>query len=512
MPDRAVADLILYNASVITLDVPPRAEMVAIQGDTIVATGPNEDRNTFSGPATRLIDCQGKTVVPGFIDAHCHILGYLRSLLSLDVSPAAVSSIAEIKAALHIRAAQLPPGTWIHGTGFNEFYLAEKRYPTRRDLDEACPLHPVQLVHRSSHVQVLNSPALALIGITTETEEPPGGIMERDLETGEPNGILLDMAGFVGQRLPDPGPGELEAALPEASQSYLSQGLTSLQDASASNDLRRWHLFDKLRDRLPSRVWLMMGSQHWQDFLAQGLAPGYGDSRLRLGAVKFILNETTGSLHPPQDELNEMVLAVHRAGFPVAIHALDTVEAAATALEYALEQHPRPHRHRIEHCSVCPPATLKRLANLGVVVVTQPVFLFHSGERYLSEVPTHQLPWLYRIRSFLESGLRPAAGSDSPVAPINPLLGIYAAVTRRASTGQEILPHEAIAPLQALRMYASAAAYASGEEAEKGTITPGKLADLVVLSHDPTHIPPDEIKDIKVEMTIVGGQIAWGGV
>jgi predicted amidohydrolase YtcJ len=207
-----------------------------------------------------------------------------------------------------------------------------------------------------------------------------------------------------------------------------------------------------------------------------------------------------------------MVLQAHQAGFQVAIHAVEegTVEAAATALEYCLSRSLKTdHRHRLEHCSVCPPKLLRRLKSLKAVVVTQPAFIYYSGERYLSEVPEAQLRWLYRTKSFLKSGLKPAASSDCPVVQPDPLRGIYAAVTRKAENGQVLLPEEAISPEEALRLYIVAGAYASFEEHLKGSIEVGKLADMVVLSADPTGVPPEEIRDISVEKTIIGGEVVW---
>jgi len=186
------------------------------------------------------------------------------------------------------------------------------------------------------------------------------------------------------------------------------------------------------------------------------------------------------------------------------------VEAAAIALESCLRQSPKAdHRHRVEHCSVCPPALLQRLQDVDAVVVTQPAFIYFSGERYLNDIPDTQLPWLYRTRSFLENGLGPAGSSDCPVVPCAPLMGVYAAVTRKAESGQVLSPEEAISPEDALRIYTLGGARVSFEEHLKGSIEIGKLADLVVLSADPTKVAPEEIKEIRVEKTIIGGEVVW---
>ncbi|MFC2060783.1 amidohydrolase, partial [Chloroflexota bacterium] len=248
------------------------------------------------------------------------------------------------------------------------------------------------------------------------------------------------------------------------------------------------------------------------NFREAGLSMGSGDNQLRLGGVKIMITETTGQLFPSQAELNRQVCNAHQAGFQVAIHAIETntVEAAITALEYAHKHSPQSgRRHRIEHCSECPPHLLERLGKLKAVIVTQPPFLYYSGERYLAEIPANRLQWLYRIRSLIDSGLVVAGSSDCPVVPDSPLVGMYAAVTRQVESGQQLLPHECISVSQALAMYTIDAAYASFEENIKGSITPGKLADMVVLNQDPITSSPEQIKDIKAEMTIIGGKVVW---
>ncbi|MBA7703946.1 Adenine deaminase [subsurface metagenome] len=448
-----VADLILKNANVITVDpAQPNAELVVVRGDRVLLVAGNEELDSVRGAKTRVIDCQGKTLVPGFNDAHCHIFSFIRKLLTIDLSPSSVNSISDIKAVIRRQAQNTPPRQWLTGTDYNDFYLAEKRHP--------------------------------MMGCIREKVMPP--LSEAEITEG----ITL------------------------ANEHYLSQGITSLQDVTVVNDFRRWQSYRRFKDtgRLKSRLYMMSGRETLGRFQEAGLTFGSGDSHLRLGGVKILPNEATGQLYPPQPELNQQVLDIHRAGFQVAIHAIQEsmVAAAITALEYAQGQLPQgDRRHRIEHCSECPPGLLGRLKRLPAMVVTQPPFLYYSGERYLVTVPTRQLQWLYRIKSFLDSGLVVAAGSDSPIVPDNPLMGIYAAVTRQAESGQQLLPEECISASQALAMYTINAAYASFEEGIKGSITPGKLADLVLLSDDPTRVPPEQIKEVKVEMTIIGGEVVW---
>jgi hypothetical protein len=235
-------------------------------------------------------------------------------------------------------------------------------------------------------------------------------------------------------------------------------------------------------------------------------------NQLCLGGVKITLNETTGRLNPSQQELNKMVLDVHRSGSQAIIHAIEepSIEAACVAIEYALQKFPRgDHRHRIEHCSVCPPALAKRLASLGVMVVTQPSFIYYHGERYLKTVPRRQLEHLYPLATLIKNDVTVSGSSDCPVVPPNPLIGIYAAVSQTAETGEIVLSKERIAPLEALKMYTKHAAKTSFEEKIKGSIAPGKLADMVVLSGDPTKLSASELKDCEVEMTILDGEVVW---
>ncbi len=510
-----VADIILHNANVLTLDPErPRAQCVAVKGEKIIWVGSNDALQDLQGRKTQKIDCHGKTLIPGFNDAHCHILASASNILSVDCSPSSVASIAHIKAQIHAQAQKLPKGSWIRATGYNEFYLAEKRHPNRWDLDEAAPHHPVKLLHRSRHACVLNSVALSLVDISTESPEPPGGMIDRDLNSGEPNGILFEMNAYIDKKVPPLSPKEFEKGVKLAIEQFLSFGITSLQDATVHNGLTEWHTFQALKKgkSLVPRVSMMMGIDALEELQDSRFPPHYGNDGMRLGAVKIILTEATGSLHPSQEVLNGKVLQAHRAGYQVAIHAVEesTVEAATLAIENALNQAPvRCHRHRIEHCSVCPPALLERLKSIHAIVVTNPSFIYYSGERYLKTVSKEQQRWLYRIGAFLDNGLMSAAGSDSPVSPINPLVGIYAAVDRKAENGDEIVPEERVSPLEALRMYTQNAAYASFDEGLKGSISTGKLADLALLSADPTQVLPEEIKDIQVEITIAGGRIAW---
>ena len=511
-----MADLILFNANVITMDpLFPRAEAVLIKNGKISSFTTNDAVKKLDRTKTITIDCKGKTVLPGFIDAHCHLHAFAESHATLNLEPHQnVRSISDIQTKIKDLSQKLPQGTWIRGRGYNEFYLAEKRHPNRWDLDQVTSAHPIKLTHRTGHAHVLNSLALEMVSISNETPDPLDGLIDRDIKTGEPTGVLYRMGDFLSRKIPPLENDQLDQGMRIANDELLSIGITSIQDASSHNGIEQWKLFRRWKDTgfIKPRVAMMLGVSHFYEYRENDFVTPLDGRQLRLGGVKIILDETTGHLSPDQADLNEMVLKIHRSGFQACLHAVEenTVEAACSAIEYALRKFPKPdHRHRIEHCSVCPPSLAKRLAALGIMVVTQPSFIYYSGDRYLQTVPEEDLKHLYPTRTLLKKGVQVAASSDCPIAPANPLMGIYAACSRMTETGEAVLSEEKITPEEALRMYGENAARATFDEGMKGSISPGKLADLVVLNADPTKVPIGEIKNIEVEMTILDGEIAW---
>ena len=492
----------------------PRAQAVAVQGERILAVGSDgEIRRQARSSRAEAIDCRGQAVLPGFIDAHCHVLAYAASLLSVDCGPDAVSSIGDIQAAVRRQAGVTAAGRWIRAVGYSEADLAEGRHPTRRDLDLAAPDHPVRLIHRSGHAYVLNSLALRLCGIGMETAEPPGGYMERDAASGEPSGLLLEMNELVDRAVPPLSREELLQGVRLASRRFLAAGITSVVDASHTNGPPEWELLRRLRQEghLLPRLTAMVGFEQ-REAAARWKENEGGDACLELGAVKIVIKELGEEIYPEEDALAEMVVQAHAQGWQVAIHAVEerAVAAAAGALSRALAQLPRQnHRHRIEHCGVCPPALVERVAKAGVMVVTQPSFLYYNGDRYLRQVSPQRQPYLYPLRSLLGAGVRLAGGSDCPVVGPEVVAGLYGAVARRSKGGEEVGGEESISIEEALGLYTTGAAYASFAEGERGSIAPGGLADLVVLSGDPMACPPGELTALRSQMAIVGGRVAW---
>lgn len=545
-------DIVLLNAKVLTLEPGhPRAEAVAVRGESVIAIGGNSDIACLAGPATQTIDGQGMCLLPGFIDAHCHLFAAASSLQALRCGPEEISNIRDLQVAIQNRAASTPQGKWIRGFGYDELALEERRHPTRWELDLAAPNHPVRIDHRSGHATVLNSRGLQTARIHLDTPDPVDGVIERKEDSREPTGLLLEMSAFLRQRLGQMrDEKDTKDGIIRLNRLLLSYGITSAHDAGANNDLARWHAFSSLQSvgHIGFRVTMMTGSIHLGTFLERGLRWGYGDHWLRLGHTKSMLSLTTGAMFPDIEELGRIVRNAHQSGFPVAIHAVEQ-EAVAAAVQVfqtiqsgrllEKEYHPSSgslannpgklsHRNapnnlmprdRIEHCAECPSKLAAQVGHSGAMVVTQPGFIYWNGDRYRHDVDPVLLNSLYPVGSLDRNGVSLAFGSDCPVIDPNPWHGIYSAVTgfsRDAHPLSEIsddlsLRDQKVPIEAALRMYTIAGAYADGTHDVKGTVRPGKLADLVLVDQDPTKVDPETLRDIRPILTMVGGRVAWEG-
>ncbi len=517
------ADLVLRNANVCTMNpLKPQAEAIAIKGEKIVAVGTNRQIQPWIGKQTKVITLHGKMVVPGFIDTHVHMRSFGRFLTWINLK--AVNSIREMQQILREHVQKNPEGKWIFGRGWDQERFKEKRYPTRWDLDETAPNNPVIFTRVCGHLCVINSRALELASITRDTVAPSGGKIDKDSETGEPTGILRENAtNLVWNVVAKPSEEELSEICALACQKAVEAGLTSVHWLTHSpieiRVLQELHA----KDKLPIKVYLIILVNFLDDLIDAGLVTGFGDPMLKIGGIKIhvdgSLGAQTAALKKPyhdepstkgimiynQRSLNQLVSKAHRAGFQLVIHAIGdrAVDAALKALEKALRTSPRKdHRHRIEHASILNTSLIQRMKNLGVIACVQPHFVVSDFwvEKRLGKTRAR---WTYLLKTLIEKGVFVAGSSDCPIEPISPLLGIYAAVNRKVS------PQERISVEEALRIYTVNAAYASFEEKLKGSIEAGKLADLVVLSDDLRKIEPNRIKDVKVEMTIVGGKIVY---
>ncbi len=515
-PARRSADLILQNARVVTWDAErPYADLVAIRGDRIMATGSRDELAGFQGPGTRLIDCAGGGVLPGINDAHCHPLALAVALLSVDCAPGTVGDIAGIGAAIRQRAAQTPEGEWIRAAHYDEYHLREGRPPTARELDQAAPRHPVILMHRTAGHCVLNSLALRRAGITRNTPDPPGGTIHHDPLSGEPSGLIIGRNAQVDAALPPIGGDELNRGMTLATAEFLAQGITSLQDTGWNNGLRHWRQWRRLieSDAAACRVSMLMGIDALDELRDAGLSMGAGDNHLRIGGIKLALDESTGCAAPPQEDVNRLALRAAQAGFAVGLHVSDVpmLEGALAAIQYVERHLPETRgRFRLEHCTLCPPALLLKARASHAIVVAQPSFLRYMGQPYLEQVVSGEEGWFLPLGSLRRWGVPTALSSDAPLVPCNPWVGIEAAVSRRTDSGQVLGSREGVTLLEALEMYTRGGAQASFEADRKGRISAGMLADLIVLDRDPVAMEPGEIAELRVRSCLIGGRVVRG--
>ena len=517
------ASLVLLNGNVLTLNPSmPRAEAVAVRDDKILAVGENGKIRRYVGAGTRVIDLEGKTVVPGLTDCHAHMLALGRSSADLDLRN--VTSIEELKKLLKAFADKKRFGEWILGGRWDQEKFAEKRYPTRWDLDSAVADKPVLLLRVCGHIAVANSKALELAGVTKALASSRAGEIDRDAETGEPTGVLRENAiDLVRQAIPKPGLKEMKEVCYLACRKAVENGLTRVHwIVSSPKEIRA--VFELYREnRLPLRVYFGVPVEYLDCLADSGLTTGFGNEMVKIGFIKILadgsLGGRTAALEEPyadepktrgillygQRKLNNLVFRAHEAGFQVAVHAIGdrALNTVLKAFENALRKAPRNgHRHRVEHASLVNNRLVKRLKRLDVILSVQPHFAV-SDFWITDRLGRKRARWAYAFKTFLRNGLVVAGGSDCPVEPINPLLGIWAAVSRKNFSEESLTVEEA------LRLYTVNAAYASFEEEVSGTIEEGKWADLTVLDKDLTCIPLDEIRTVNVEMTIVAGRTVY---
>ena len=508
--------LAFVNANVLTMArSQPRAEAVSIADGKIAAVGSSDEvGHLASGPA-QVIDCQGLTLLPGFNDAHCHLPGLARRLQDLDCGPDRAPSIEALKAAVSRHSVGLSAESWVRGRGYDDLRMAERRHPTRHDLDDAVAGHPVWLEHRSGHASVLNTLALHRAGIHRETPDPAGGVIERDASTGEPTGVLYEMHGFLRERLGNIRTDrEFEEGMQAVDDLLLGYGITSVQDAGADNGLDRWSTLGRLQESgvLSGRITMFAGIDRLGELKEAGLHFGTGDDWLRLGHAKIVLTLTSGALHPSRKDLKAMIVKAHGLGFPVAVHCIEeeAIVAAAEALAVGRELG---LTDRIEHCAEGTPEVLEAVRRSGATVVTQPGFLYHNGQSYRENIDIRLLPSLYPVGALTEMGMPVAFGSDAPVIDPNPWPAIYSAVTRRAGDGNPISAGnqggQRVSVGEALRMYTLAGAAAEGASGYKGAIAPGMAADLVLVDWDSTTSEGERLPEVRTVMTVIGGRVVW---
>lgn len=531
-----VADLVLLNGKLVTVDKSmPGASAVAVAGNRILAVGTdNEIRRHIKDGATRVIDLKGRTALPGFNDSHAHIISVGSALEKVDLS--GVDSFEEFARRVKERVAVSKPGEWIEGRGWDQSLLPGLAWPTRQLIDSISPENPVVLSRTDSHSRLVNSVVLKMSGITKETPDPEGGQILRDPSTGEPTGVLKENAMGLMRGPDSPADGGREAGrrhLRLALEAARRFGVTSLTHFNGEDELFEEAL---AAGELTCRINLGQALTADPEKLAEYRA--LRDKRrdnlnLRFGPLKAFIDGTLGSstaamLEPfsddsascgtvvtPVEEMERMILAADRDSFQVAIHAigdrgsrivLDAVEKAQAA------NGRRDARHRVEHASVLSPEDIPRFAALGVVASEQPSFCSSDMHFATGRLGPERCRFTYAWRSLLEANALMSFGTDSPIESLDPLQGLFAAVTRKDRSGnppEGWFPEQKIMLEQAVEAYTLGSARAEFMENEKGSLTAGKLADIVVLNGDLFSTPPDSIMQLKVDYTVFDGKVIY---
>lgn len=519
----------------------PRVQAMAVRGDRVIAIGTNAEIKSLADKHTQVVDLNGRFVMPGFNDAHLHLASGGFEKLNVDL--VGVKSLAEMKARIAERAKTTVPGEWIQGRGWDHTAWADKKLPTRQDLDAVTGDDPAVFVRVDGHIAVANSAALKAAGITRGTPDPAGGKIDRNAQ-GEPTGIVRESAKEeLMATIPPPTPSQRRRAIELALQDAASHGVTSVQDNSDWEDFLTYEDLER-EGKLTVRIceWLPFNapvstldqhrSHHEQhDFMLHtGMLKGFMDGSLgsRTAAMLKPYTDEAGNAGLPQYQqavLNRMAdervasrfqmgfHAIGDAGAELALNAFDAAERYAREHDIAgLGADParRDFRFRIEHAQVVTPEQIARFRQLNVIASMQPNHLLTDMNWAISRIGPERAKTSYAWKSFLNSGVMLAFGTDYPVEPITPFRGLYAAVTRKNEAGtKEYFPEEKITIQQGITAYTSSAAFAEFAEEDKGTLTPGKLADFVVLDRDITQVAPADILETRVLRTVVGGKTVF---
>ena len=498
----------------------------------MIAVGANADIQKLVTNGTRVIDLQGKLALPGFIDDHTHFIDGGFQLLSVDLRDAGTQK--EFARRIGEQARKLGPDRWITGGNWDHELWPGAPLPTRELIDAVTPRNPVFVSRLDGHMALANSVALRLAGVTRETPDPPGGTIVRDAKTGEPTGIMKDGAqGLIEAVMPKPTDAEYDEAMRAGLAEAARVGVTSIQDITLWD---HYPVYQRFRDagRLTVRIYSRTPMKEWkrQSELVGRMGPG--DAWLRLGGLKAFMDGSLGSTtalffdvfndapnttglmagdNLPEGKLENDIRDADKAGLQCSVHAIgDKANHLLLGYFEAVEKDngPRDRRFRIEHAQHLLAADIPRFAPLGVIASMQPAHAIDDGRWAEKRIGPERIKTTYAFRSLLDSGARLAFGTDWPVAPLNPLVGIYAAVTRETADGMNPhgwVPEQKISLEEAVRAYTAGSAYAEFGEREKGTLEAGKLADVVVLSQDIFRIDPEEIPKTKVVYTVVGGKV-----
>lgn len=516
----------------------PLAEAVITEGNKILFVGSNDEAKKYISSTTKIVDLKGRLMMPGFIDSHTHFISGGFYLTGLDLNPAKSRSQFLQIFRTYLKGRE---GRWITGGNWDHEKWEVKELPDKEMIDRFTKNTPVFIDRYDGHMALANSYALKLAGITKDTQSPEGGLIVKDPKTGEPTGILKDNAmDLVYNIIPEPAIKEYLEAIEAAMNEAKRFGVTSIEDMSYTTDKNfriQLGVYQKLEkeNKLTVRVSTRMPINNYKDFIKVGINNNFGDDFIQLGSLKAYADGSLGSStawffdHYAQDQsiyglpndifqngnIQKWALDADNNKLQICVHAIGdrAVSATLDVVEELKKENPDwDRRFHIEHAQHLRPQDIPRFARLGVIASVQPTHLMEDGNWAEKRIGKSRLKYMHPYNSFLKAGVTVAFGTDFPVVTLNPLVGLYMAVTRRTSDGKNpggLEPQEKISIEEAIKCYTINGAYAEFQENKKGSIEPGKLADLIVLDRDILTIDPVKIKDVKVDMTILDGKIIY---
>ena len=530
------ADLILTNGRIWRGREEGICEALAVWQGKVLATGSTADVLALKGPATQVIDLEGRFATPGLIDNHLHLIATGIAMGFVDATPAAAPTLSALMKGISERAASTPKGGWVRARGYDQVKLDTGRHPTREDLDRAAPDHPVYLTRACGHVSIANSRALALAGIDEATPVPDGGVI--GVTDGKLNGLLAENAqNLVKAAMPPATTEELIDGIERAGRHLLSFGITSCMDAAVGHvagfsEIQAYEMA-KLSGRLPVRVWLTLlgdpGVSIVEDAWRAGLLSGAGDDMLRVGGVKVFFDGSAGGRTAwmtkpyegepdnigvqmlPDETVEAVVRDCHDRGYQMVCHAIGdgAIEQLVTAYEKALAANPDPdRRHRVEHCGFSTPEQHVRMQAAGILPAPQMAFIHDFGDSYISVLGEARGKPSYPIGTWARLGLKPSTGSDSPVCSPDPFPNLHAMITRQTGKGTVMDASERLSPEEALQAYTEYGAYSQKAEGVKGRLVPGQWADIAVFDNDLLAAEPKTIlSGTRCLLTLLAGRV-----
>ena len=530
------ADLVLRGGPIFRSLHSDRVDALAVWSGRVLAGGSGDEIEPLIGPATRVVELRGRSAVPGFNDAHQHLLSLGRSMMQVNLRPGVVSTLDELLDTVKAHVEQTPVGGWVVGGRYDHYYLDTKRHPLREELDRVAPDNPVFIKRTCGHMGVANSKALALAGIDEATAHPPGGHIEK--KQGRLTGLVQERAQeMMLAKIPPVRAETLVDAIELAGRHMLSRGVTSIMDAAVGgvqgfDDYLAYQEARRL-GRLPVRAYLALyggPTGIMEQCMEHGIKTGAGDERLKVGPAKIFADGSAGgrtaAMRSPylgdspdcgislysDDDLGALVGRYHEAGYQIAIHAIGdaAIDQALAAYERVLDQFPADNRrHRIEHCGYIVPEHIDIMVRRGIFPAPQPVFVYDFGDLYLEVLGQERSANCYPMRTWTQHGLHPAASSDAPVCGTNVMTNLYSMMTRKTARGITLGEEERLSLPEALSASTYNGAYLSFSEPVKGTLLAGQLADIAVTGQDLFSADAEEILASEIDITILEGDIVY---